>query len=83
MTLSSFADVEDPRLRVYNRCVMFYNIMEDHGKPAAQKYASQFSKDERLEMVHLIEEVKDRGVDVVKAEIIRNLQLPEEEEVIV
>lgn len=77
----TFNDINDPRLRTYNRCVMFYNIMEDNGKAAAQEYIHQFSIKDRVEMIDMIKEVKDKGVDVVKAKIIRELVLPVEEPV--
>ena len=75
----NFNDIKDPELQAYNRSVMFYNIMEDMSVDAAKIYASQFSAEDRLKMVSVIDRVKKNGPDFVKAEIIRNLELPEEE----
>jgi hypothetical protein len=78
----TFNEIEDKALRTYNRCVMFYNIMEDSGKEPAQEYISQFSRGDREDMVGLILRVKKEGLEKVKAEISRNLVLPKEEEAI-
>lgn len=75
----TFNDIEDPNLQAFNRSVMFYNIYQDMSKDAATKYASQFSLEGRAKMVEIIGRVKKEGLDVVKAEIIRNLTLPPEE----
>lgn len=78
----NFNDIENLDLQAYNRSVMFYNIMEDMSINAAKEYASQFSHEDRLRMVAIIERVKKDGAEHVKAEIIRNLELPPEEEMV-
>jgi hypothetical protein len=75
----NFNNIEDPNLQAFNRSVMFYNVMQDMSKDAATKYASQFSKEDRAKMVEIIGRVKKEGLDVVKAEVVRNLTLPPEE----
>lgn len=77
----NFNDLEDKELQAYNRSVMFYNIMEDMSIDAAKEYVKDFSIDDRLKMVSVIERVKKHGADFVKAEIIRNINLPPEEDV--
>jgi len=72
----NFNHVEDKRLQTYNRCVMFYNILEDSGRDPAQAYVNQFSMDERLLMIDLIKEVKEKGLEPVKSRIIREM-IPE------
>lgn len=75
----NFNDIENKELQAYNRSVIFYNIMEDMSIDAAKEYAKEFSKEDRLKMVEVIERVKKHGAEYVKAEIIRNLELPAEE----
>lgn len=75
----NFNDIENKELQAYNRSVIFYNIIEDMSIDAAKEYAKEFSKEDRLKMVEIIERVKKHGAEYVKAEIIRNLELPAEE----
>lgn len=75
----NFNDIEDKELQAWNRSVMFYNIIEDMSIDAAKEYAKEFSAEDRLKMVEIIERVKKHGAEYVKAEIIRNLELPAEE----
>lgn len=76
----NFNDIQNKDLQAYNRSVMFYNIMEDMSKDAAAEYVKDFSTEDKLRMALIIERVKKHGPDYVKAEIIRNLELPPEEE---
>ena len=71
--MSNFNDIQDKRLQAYNRCVMFYNCLEDAGRVPAQEYLSQFSMKDRLLMIDLIKEVKEKGLEPVKAKIIREM----------
>lgn len=75
----NFNDIENKDLQAYNRAVMFYNIWEDMSLDAAKEYIKDFSQEDKLRMAIIIERVKKHGADYVKAEVIRNLELPEEE----
>ena len=80
--MNKFNEIEYQPLRAYNRCVMMFNINEDSGMEAAAEYLKQFSKEEKTEMLDVYNRVKKYGAEFVKAELIRNLPLPEEEEVV-
>ena len=85
MNYPSFSDIEHAPLRIYNRTVMFFNILEDAGKAPAQDYASQFSDEEKIEMVAMTQLVKKHGPKQVKEWVTKNVVFPEymtEEEVI-
>ena len=62
-----FTDISHPPLRIYNRAVMFFNILEDHGKHAAEEYAQSFTKEERLQMAQITALVKAKGTKHVIA----------------
>lgn len=76
----NFDQIENKDLQAYNRAVMFYNIWEDMSLDAAKEYIKEFSQEDKLRMALVIERVKKYGADYVKAEIIRGLELPPEEE---
>jgi hypothetical protein len=78
----NFNDIENKDLQAYNRAVVFYNIMEDMSKDAAKEYVKDFSQEDKIRMALVIERVKKHGPEFVKAEIIRNLELPPEEELV-
>lgn len=62
----TFKDVEHRPLRIYNRCVTFFNILEDAGKAAAEEYVKEFTDDERVEMYLMTTLVKKHGPRQVK-----------------
>jgi hypothetical protein len=78
----NFNDIENSELQAYNRSVMFYNIWEDMSLDAAKEYIEEFSQEDKLRMALVVERVKKHGADYVKAEIIRSLELPPEEELV-
>ena len=85
MKYPSFNDIDHKPLRIYNRTVMFFNILEDAGKAPAQDYASQFSDEEKVEMVAMTQLVKKHGPKQVKEWVTKNVIFPEnmtEEEIL-
>lgn len=68
---STFADIENTTLRIWNRTVTATNIMEDHGDEEAESYLSQFSEDEQKQMVGMLMLIKKRGMESVRSEINR------------
>lgn len=85
MNYPTFNDIEHTPLRIYNRTVMFFNILEDAGQTPAQDYASQFSSDERVEMVAMTQLVKRHGPKTVKEWVTKDVVFPDymtEEEIV-
>lgn len=77
MNYSNFSEIEHEPLRIYNRTVMFYNILEDAGKAAAEDYVKEFSKDERIEMYAMASLVKRHGPKTVKEWVTKGVVFPE------
>lgn len=77
MNYPTFNDIDHQPLRIYNRTVMFFNVLEDAGKAPAQDYANQFSPEERVEMVAMTQLVKKHGPKVVKEWVTKNVVFPE------
>ena len=80
-TLDKFDTIEYTPLRIWNRSVMFFNIMEDSGEDAAKAYIRQFSKPEIQEMIDMYLLVKKHGAENIKRTIIREMPLPEHDHV--
>lgn len=73
-----FNDIQHKPLQAYNRSVMFYNIMEDHGRGVAEEYVSNFSPEERELMAVIILEVRKRGSKAVVAQITKGMVFTDE-----
>lgn len=78
--MNKFDYIEYAPLRIWNRCVMLFNIAEDDGVDASKKYLSLFTKEERIEMLHMYEDVKARGRDTVLKDVTRNMPLQDSED---
>ena len=81
--MMKFEDIQYAPLRAYNRCVMLFNIREDEGEEASQKYAAQFTKPELAEMLDVYNIGKKIGFEELKRLITRAmpLQNPDDGEV--
>tara|TARA_B100001179_G_C18443090_1_gene339694 strand:- start:220 stop:459 length:240 start_codon:yes stop_codon:yes gene_type:complete len=73
----TFNDIEDIRLRVFNRMTLMMNIKEDFGAEQAQEYARQFTDGERKQMIVMSNYIKSKGADNVRKEITKGLALVE------
>ena len=79
--MDKFDTIDYAPLRIWNRAVMFFNIMEDSGQEAAREYVQQFTQQEKEEMLDLYFVVKKLGSEEVKRRIIFNMPAPEEDPV--
>jgi hypothetical protein len=77
--LSNFRDVQHRPLRIYNRCVVASNIMEDAGKAPAEDYLAQFTTTEQLEMRQMYELIQLKGTKAVKALITEGVEFSDDE----
>ena len=73
MVYSTFNSVSHKPLRVYNRVVMFYNLMQDRGKEIAVKYIEQFSENDRKDMYLVQVAIKKLGKDAVYKSVTKDL----------
>lgn len=75
---NKFNEVEPRRLRVFNRVVMAFNIIDDFGPDQLKEYLSTFSTDERLEMQVMSAYIKKNGPDQVRKEVTEGLVFSDE-----
>lgn len=72
-TLRRFNDVDDLKLRVYNRTVTLFNLSEDFGPVVAEEYLGQFSDKERSQMLVMANYIKHKGADETRKEVMANV----------
>lgn len=77
-TFNQFSDIEHRPLRIYNRSVMVFNVLEDHGEATAREYLESFSPEERLEIGQMTALVRKRGNKVVKEMVTKGLNFVDE-----
>jgi len=71
----TFHDIKHTPLRVYNRVVLAYNIMEDFGKAVYEDYISNFDQGERKQMFVMMMYIKQHGREAAKAFATKDLEL--------
>ena len=70
-----FNDIQHLPLKVFNRVVLMSNLMEDAGRDTAEVYAEMFTEGERKQMYLMQGYIKSKGVETVRKEVTRNLQV--------
>lgn len=79
MTLDKFDDIHHLPLRVFNRVAYLHNLMESAGRTPAQEYIDLFSEEERKQMFVLGSYIRKVGVEKVRKEVTKNLELVDDE----
>ena len=64
--MNTFNEVEHTPLRVFNRLVFLFNLLEDKGKEYASIYLKKFSQSELNEIYLMRGIVEAKGVDEVR-----------------
>lgn len=59
--VKNFNDVEHLPLRVFNRSVTTFNLLEFGGEAAAREYLEQFSENERKQIFIMNQYIKSEG----------------------
>ncbi len=72
---SLFNDVNNIRLRTWNRCAAFFSIFEDHGKAMAQSYANQLDDVAKKQMTNMLAEIREQGYGTVRQSVIKSHKL--------
>lgn len=65
----TFADIDDARLRTWNRCAIVFNLLADRGQAVAQEYVKQFTDKERAEITGMFDVIKKFGYENVRKQI--------------
>lgn len=68
-TYPDFNDTDSREVKAWNRCVTYFNAISDVGIEEAKKYAKQFSVDDKKDILRVIDLIKDKGMDSVRAMI--------------
>lgn len=68
-----FKDIQDEKLRTFNRCQTALVIHSDLGKQACDKYLSQFSTEVHKRMYLMFFEIEEFGEDEVKKQIMKGM----------
>lgn len=78
ITFNNFNEIEHLPLRVFNRVVTSFNISADYGRHELEKYVGQFNPRERLQMAYMTKYIKQHGPEKARADVTKDLVLPEE-----
>jgi hypothetical protein len=65
----TFEHARDPRLQAFNRIVTFLKIYKERSGELAQQYVKHFTKPERVIISSLYDDIKTRGLGIVRLEI--------------
>lgn len=74
---SAFNDVENPTLRAWNRCSMFFNICQSFGKEKGKEYVQAFPKSDMAKMAVLFNSIVANGYEETKAQVMRDNDVKE------
>lgn len=72
--MDNFNNVNNVKLRNFNRAVMAFNLMEDAGPEATREYLSQFTDDEKSLIFVIIEATKKFGVKHVMGAVTKDIE---------
>ena len=76
--MTYFREIQHVPLRTYNQGVMAFNILEDEGQQASMEYMKGLKEDEKALVLAFFLDVKKRGAEEVKQELIRTMPLQED-----
>lgn len=74
-----FRDIQHRPLRIYNRSVMYFNLLEDQGQHTAKEYVDALTKEERLEIAQMTALVKKIGPKKVKELVTAGVEFVDDE----
>jgi hypothetical protein len=69
----TFDDINNTTLRVWNRCAMASNLLDDKGPVESQKYMEQFEEKDKKQMLVLFTYIKCKGYEKTKSEVMRGV----------
>ena len=73
MKFNMFNEVNPPRLKVFNRVVMAFNLLEDFGQARMEDYLEQFSLEDRLDIKVMSNYILKVGPDQARREVTKGL----------
>lgn len=76
--MNYFREINYAPLRTYNQGVLAFNIREDEGEEASLEYMRGLTKEEKADVYKFFLDVKARGAETVKRELMRTMPLQED-----
>ena len=76
--MSYFREINYLPLRTMNQGILAFNIRDDEGKEAAEQYFRGLSTQEKALVLAFYQDVKARGAETVKKEIMRAMPLQDD-----
>lgn len=70
-TRKTFHDIEDPKLRAWNRVNMMFNLDEEMSSNQATLYLEQFNDKDRAAVLATLVAINKQGYDTVRRKLIR------------
>ena len=64
-----FHDIEEVKLRTWNRCAIVFNLMAQRGQEAAKGYIGALDVDSRKQVYGMFDCIKRFGYDAVRKQI--------------
>ena len=64
-----FNDVEDVKLRTWNRCAIVFNLLGDRGTSAAQAYSKALGEEGQKQVLGMFDCIKKFGYDAVRKQV--------------
>lgn len=74
-----FDNINHMPLRVFNRVAFLHNLISDSGKSAGESYIALFKDFERKQMFLMSAYMKKVGVDQVRKEVTKGLEIIDDE----
>ena len=73
MSNRNFDDIENVTVRTWNRCAMAFNLQEDKGDAASERYLEQFDERSKRQMLIMFNYIKAKGYEATKREVFRGV----------
>lgn len=70
-----FNDVDNVKLRAWNRCATFFTIYRTLGKEEAKSYTSQLDDIGRTQMQNMLAEIREDGYGNVRKSVVDSHRL--------
>lgn len=71
-TVETFNEIEDVKLRNYNRAMMSLNLLDSNGEADVRSYFQRFNDHERLSLAAMLIAIK-QDPEKVKQEVIKHV----------
>lgn len=80
--MNRFDDIKHTPLRVYNRAVVTFNLLEDFGREAVENYFNLFSEQEKKQIFLMNQYIRSKGKDAAYRFATKDLVIEEDLEVV-